>query len=196
MPNPLVDLVTAEEAEAHMAAGGMDCPDDETLDWLVTAASSAVSSYLNRELVSQPWTHVCDGKGGSRIFLPNTPVTAVTSLKIDDIAIPAAANARAAGYIVTENGIALRGHIFHRGVMNVEIAYTGGYATIPPIIKAACLETLRAMRQTIERETGVTSMSAGGHSLSFASPESVIAGCFTPHVTAMLRGFERVIPAA
>lgn len=195
MANPLVDLVTAEEAEAHFNAAGMECPDDETLAWLITTGSSAISNYLNRELVSQEFTETYDGKGGVRLFLPNTPITAVSSLKIDDVAIPASANTSSRGYVIAGSNIGLRGYMFTRGIMNVEITYTGGYVTIPPVIKSASLEAIRAVRQMLERETGVTSLSAGGHSMSFASPESIIAGCMTSHVTAMLRGFERVTPA-
>lgn len=177
------DLTNIETVKAWLAVTGTK--DDVVLTRLVTQVSEAVEQYVSRTLKSASYTETRDGPGGARLSMPNHPITAVASLSIDGVAIPAASNATANGYVFSPTLIALRGYVFTQGVMNVTVQYTGGYATIPGDIEQACIDWIGHIYRSRDR-IGHNSKSINGETVSF------FVGPIPKAVEQMLKPYRRV----
>lgn len=137
------DLANLADVKAWLQSGGGTFPDtdDALLSRLISAASRFIETWLKRPIALAGWREVRDGTGGRHLVLANFPVTAVSSLSIDGVAIPPALNdgGWSAGYVATPSGIYLRGYVFTRRPQNVIATYTAGYATVPPDVAQACI---------------------------------------------------------
>jgi hypothetical protein len=158
------DLTTLGDVKAWLQTGQAPFPatDDALLTRLITAASRFIQTWLNRQIASAAWYEVRDGTGGQRMTFGNFPVTAVLSLSIDGIAVPAAsAGGCDAGYVFSPTELALRGYVFSCRPQNVAITYTAGYSTTPPDIAQACIE-LVCLRYRERSRIGEVSRATGG----------------------------------
>ena len=134
------DLCALADVKAFL--GITSSATDAVLSALITNVSAAIESYCNRTFASAAYTETRNGNGGWRLFLGNGPVTAVVSVAVDGQAIPAAADALASGYLFDEGTLYLRGYCFSRGVQNVTVSYTAGYASVPGDVVQACVEAV------------------------------------------------------
>jgi len=138
---------------------------DASLTALITAVSTAIQNGLGRQFASASYTETRDGQDTAGLMLANYPVTAVSSLTIDGVAIPAAVG-QGAGYIVHQFGVSLRGYSAPRGVKNVVVSYTAGYSTVPEDIGQAAINLVslvHASRNTV----GVRSKTLGGETITY-----------------------------
>jgi uncharacterized phiE125 gp8 family phage protein len=117
---------------------------DAVLQSLVTNASALIESYCSRVFARATYTETRNGNGGSRLFLANSPVSAVSAVAIDGQTIPAASGPLTTGYAFDAGVIYLRGYCFNRGVQNVTVSYTAGFATVPADVAQACIELVAA----------------------------------------------------
>lgn len=127
---------------------------DAVLTTLITNVSATIESYCNRTFASTAYVERRNGQGGYRLFLANGPVIAVSSVTVDGIVIAVAPDALTSGYLVDANTVYLRGYAFSRGVQNVSVNYTAGYATVPPDVAQACIECVAshfAKRERIDK---------------------------------------------
>lgn len=172
----MADLITVEEARAYMARSGASAPNDPTLlQMLVSGASEAIARYLQRELASGAREQVTNGAGGIVTTLREWPVTAVASVSVDGIAIPESTAEGEPGFTFDEIAVYLRGHYrFTRGVRNVRIGYTAGYATIPADVKLACAEIV-TLRHKERDWIGIASKGLAGETVSFTQYEMPLA---------------------
>lgn len=136
------DLTTAADVSTFL--GQASNIDAALLGTLVTNASAFVLNYVNRNLLTASYTETRNGHGGSRLALREYPVTAVSSVTVDGVAIPAAPDAVSNGYVFDDLVLYLRGYCFTRGVQNVVIGYTAGYASVPADVAQACIEIVAA----------------------------------------------------
>lgn len=196
MANALVDLVTLTQAKTYLGATSANVPADSLLGDLITGVSEQIQSYLSRNIPSQTYTVTLNGNGQDRISLPNTPITAVLALSVDGVAKSPAVNATAAGYVFSDTQVMLRGDRFSRGVQNVALTYTAGFAVIPPDLVNATLEGLSAVVQSLSRDPGVRSEKAGDTGYTYGGTDiNALANlCLTPNVTAILNQLRRVVP--
>lgn len=159
------DLTTLEDVKAWLQTGQTAFPDtdDLLLQRLITAASRFVQTWLNRPIASADWQEVRDGTGGRRLIFANFPVTAVLSVSINGLAIPASApdGGSDAGYVFTPTELALRGYVFTCRPQNVVITYTAGYLEPPPDIAQACIE-LVCLRYRERSRIGEVSRTVSG----------------------------------
>jgi len=72
-----------------------------------------------------------------------------------------------------------------RGVRNVSVSYTAGYAAIPYEVEQACLETIALRYKEIER-IGVRSKSLAGETVSYIVNE------LSPSAMAQLQPYRRI----
>jgi hypothetical protein len=105
--------------------------DDPLLTRLVSAASAFIQTWLNRQIASASYTENRDGHGKRVMPLANYPVTAITGVTVDGVAIPPAPDTLSPGYRLVNDQVALNGYLFPRGYGNVQIIYTAGYASTP-----------------------------------------------------------------
>lgn len=115
-------------------------PDTALLTRLISACSAAMQTYLNRDIISTNYVDTFDGNGKSGIALRNFPVTAVSSVLVNNISISPASNPVSTGFLFDTYSVNLKGYCFEKGVDNVEISYTAGYSTVPLDIEQACID--------------------------------------------------------
>lgn len=187
MAEPLsADLTTLENVKEWLGILETEA-DDTLLARLITAASQFIQTWIGRLIASQGYTEVRDGHGGRRLIFANYPVTAVASVKVDGVAIPAANGALAAGYRFTATFLSLTGYAFTRALGNVELAYTAGYAATPPELEQACID-LVALRYKERERIGQVSASLAGQTVTF-SQKDVPDG-----VRTVLNAWKKVVP--
>lgn len=103
-----------------------------------------------------------DGTGDDELLLPNWPVTEIANLMVDGEAIPARPDVDSDGYVYNGSIGLVQGvgYSFTRGVQNVDITYTAGYAACPADLKlVAILEIKRAWKKAYKGEVGKSSES-------------------------------------
>jgi hypothetical protein len=167
------DFTTLSDVKAWLQNGQSSFPttDDALLSRLITAASQYIQTWLNRQIPLADYIEVRDGTGGHRLQFGCFPVVTVQSLTVDGQTILQAASSCAAGYSFSTSQLSVRGYNFCRGAQNVVIAYTAGYATIPPDIAQACID-LVALRYRERTRIGEISKSLGGiETVSFSQKD-------------------------
>jgi uncharacterized phiE125 gp8 family phage protein len=158
----IYDLTTLATLKSYINVGSQD---DVLLQRLLTSASIAIESYCNRDFVSLSYTSTFDGNNARYMVLPDYPVTAVSSVTINGVSIPAGSITNA-GYYFDGQKIMLFGYIFTRGLGNVVISFTGGYAVIPYDLEQACIGLVQYWLGNRQRN-GEVSRSMGGQTISY-----------------------------
>lgn len=186
------DLTTLAAVKAWLSTGQQPMPptDDALLTALVSAESQAMQTWLGRQLAAQDWAEARDGNDGVRMSFAAFPVSAVLSLTIDGRPIspapPLGGVNSGFGYVFTPTQLGLRGCRFWRGVQNIGLVYTAGYAAVPPDLMQAATE-LVALRYKERSRTGETSKHLGGESVNYR------AG-LPDHLTMTLARYQQVAP--
>jgi hypothetical protein len=180
------DLTTLANLEAWrgLASGNQD---EALLSRLITAASSYIETWCDRQFASQSYTETRDGTGAPRMAFAQTPVSAVASVTIDGQNIPPGDAVSTPGFYFTPTMLYLNGYAFHRGLGNVALVYTAGLAATPPEIEQACIE-LAAFRYREMERTGVASKALAGETTSFVIRD------MPPAVATILAAWRRVVP--
>lgn len=182
----MADLTTLANVKAWLNV--KTSTDDTLLDRLISACSTFVQSWLNRQILTATSTEVRHGEGGTRLLLANYPVTAVQSLTINGRTIPPAADSTSPGYLFDDMEIALVGYEFCRGNFNVQVEYTAGFATVPLDIEQAVIETI-GLRYKEKDRIGQNSISQGGQITT-----SFMIKDLTPATLTTLTQYRRVVP--
>lgn len=102
--------------------------DDALLARAVTAFSSHVQSWLNRNFGVASYSEKRNGTGTAMMAFKNYPVVSVSSLVVGVTTIQLSADGISAGYVFDERMLCLIGYTFPMGMQNVTINYTAGYA--------------------------------------------------------------------
>lgn len=160
--------------------------DDALLSNLIARISAMAERYCNRSFLSAARTEVRYGSGSTAMVMLYTPITAVASLSIAGVAIPAAASATTPGYRIDGNALRLVGYKFTRDAV-VEISYTAGYATVPLDVEQAVIETVMLSYRRKDH-IDVTSKSLAGETISY------IISQFSASSKAALGNYRRVTP--
>lgn len=168
------DLTTLANIKSWL--GKTDTSSDILLDLLITQISDEIRTYTNRDIYPVTnYGEMRDGNGRENLTVLQYPIIAVSGVTINGVSIPTITTPGGAGYAFDKNSIRLSGYCFAKGVQNVTINYSAGYATIPPVIERACIE-LVAHRFEGRNRIGVKSKSQGQQNSTFdtsALPESV-----------------------
>jgi hypothetical protein len=149
---------------------------DALLTRMIQAFSDAVANYINRDLGSQSYDVIRDGNGSNILMFVNYPVTGVTSLTVDGLTVPARPAPGQNGYVFTTTKMTLVGSVFNKGVQNIELVYTAGFATIPTEIEQAVIEWI-ADRYVSRDRISINSKSLAGETISYAQndiPDPVV----------------------
>ncbi len=184
------DLCLLADLKAWLPVTGTT--EDTMLQHLITNVSAWIEQWLSRSIYIAATVEMRDGTGTGRMVFANFPVTAVTAVEVDGVAIPLADSPTADGYYFTEVYVGLRGpYRFTRGSANVKLAYSAGYATnqasVPAELEQCALE-LCALRYRERASVGVSSKNLGGEQVVFdhsAMPRSVAA---------LLENYKRRVP--
>jgi len=185
MPSP-IDLTTLANLESWLGlASGNE--DEALLARLITATSGFIQTWCDRQFAAQSYSETRDGTGALRMAFAQTPVSAVASVAIDGNAIPPGDAFSAPGFYFTPTMLMLNGYEFCRGLGNVALTYTAGFAATPPEIEQACIE-LASLRYRELGHIGTASKSVAGESTSFLVKD------MPPSVATILAPWRRVLP--
>lgn len=166
--------------------------DDTLLKRLLLAATDFFDNCVGRGIIAQSYTETRNGSDQVAMWLHNYPVTAVASLTINGVAIDASVDVRSWGYVFDANHIYMRspasvegweqwiaGFVplpnffsgeptrFSKGVQNVTVVYTAGYASVPQDIKQAIVELVAWKYKAKDHIGQSTSQTAGVVTTSF-----------------------------
>jgi hypothetical protein len=167
--------------------------DDLMLARLITAVSEFIRSYTQLKFDVENYTEYRSGKGWGQamLVLKNQPIVSVTSLTIDDVAIPALPSnipdPNGVGFAYLPTHISLYGYEFSEGLDNIIAVYSAGYASVPYDLVQAAIELVTFKFREKER-IGHKSKSLGGETVAFITAE------MPDSVKAALNKYRRVIP--
>lgn len=164
------DLTTLANVKDWLEIEADQTDDDATLSRLITAASGWLERWLNRQIRLADYDELRDGTGAATLVLKQYPVVAIASLAIDGRAVPAAGSATAPGYRIVGRRVALNGYAFTRGIGNVAVSYSAGYAEVPPEIEQAAIE-LVARRYRGRKHTGLVSEAFAQQTTSYSQAD-------------------------
>lgn len=183
-------------AEYKVWSGITGTAQDALLTVLVDAVSMEVRRWCDRNLTdgfeSKARTERYDGTGEQTIQLVEWPITSITSVKIynaggdydtldtdtyrvnGDSGVLSRIDTRLGRYPVTAFGTVNATFSvqpwFEAGFDNIEVTYTGGYATIPADLKMACYRLTDLAYAARGRNMGIQSESLGGYSYTNMDP--------------------------
>lgn len=173
----MADFCTIADLEAFLQ---ISIPyDSEAAARAIQEATNAIKTYCQQEIEQVAGDEITlDCAGGTKLFLPELPVTAVTeviedgeTLVVDD------------DYKLGQYGILHRiGAKWAEGIQIIEITYAHGYAMLPGIVvDVATRAAARAYQAGLRAEEadgvpGVASKSLGDYAVTFGSEQSTGAG--------------------
>jgi hypothetical protein len=175
-------------------AGIVSGDDDDEITRVINEVSAEIEGRCGRQFISRTYTHDgdvaggnlprLDSFGGTRLWLPQLPVTSVTTLKVYPTH-----SALTEGYdedfvIGHDEGMIelVNGNGFYRGRQLVEITYVAGYLTAPgetqgwawgwnvdaaEIQEAATVLSAFRFNQKNRQREGIASISEGGATVSY-----------------------------
>ena len=167
------DLTTLADAKQWIGIVGSS--DDAVIVDLISAYSAYVQQWMNRKILLASYTDTFNGRGNIAQMLPNYPLTAVSAVSVDGVAIPARTTPTGTGYFFDEDSVILSGYTFTRGRSNVSISYTAGYATVP-LELAQAVNELVGLRYNLRDKQGWSSKTLAGETVSLITkdmPDSV-----------------------
>lgn len=131
-------------ADVKAYRGITDANSDAILTTLITNVSALIETYCNRVFAQATYTETRNGGCGPKLYLMNGPVTEVSSLSVNGQAVPPAPDAISYGFVWDASTVYIRpgGYPgeFYKGIQNVTVTYTAGYASVPPEVNQACVE--------------------------------------------------------
>jgi hypothetical protein len=176
----MANLTTLEKVRRQIFGNEPEISADDILNTLLASSSTWVEREVGGDLMLATITETRDGDGCTRMLLtrshswrPGRPVTTVTSVTVDGVAIPArpavsSSNANPNGYLYRDDRVDLVGYTFTTGTANVVIVYTAGFVACPTDVEQATLEHV-ALRYRDRKHTGLESASGGGDSVNYSN---------------------------
>jgi hypothetical protein len=175
----MADFCTVDDVASFLQVSITTAAQIAAAERAVTEAAAAIRNYTNQylELVEDE-TIMLDSRGGTRLFLPELPVTEVTEVIEDDETLDVDDD-----YKLGQWGILHRvgGAKWDKGIQIIEVTYSHGYAILPDdIIAIATRAAARAYQAGLRAESddavlGVQSKSLGDFSVAYSN-ESVTDG--------------------
>lgn len=177
-------------------AGSASAAEAAELQALITSVSAWITNYCGRNFVGVvACNEIRNGTGKERIVLADRPLVAVTSITVNQCAIPPQVADGQPGYFIIPtpaadslgpNIIALERYCFARGRYNVRLSYTAGWATIPLAVAQACIEIVTAAYKRGPRDPALTSQAVENQTTAFSQ------AAITPAAMAMLDPYRKV----
>lgn len=135
----IADFTTLANVKEYLGIVTTATKDDSLLGKLISRASSFICNYCTTTFLLANYTEQRDGNDSMRLMLRNLPVAAVTALTIDGQAIPPGGNSQKNGFWCDDTFVYVKGYRFNRGMCNINVAYSAGFATLPTDIEDVCI---------------------------------------------------------
>lgn len=147
-------------ADVKTYSGASDTSTDAVISQLIENASAFIERFCNRIFAITAYSETRNGNNRPRMTLNNGPISTVTSVTIDSVAIVASSGPTVPGYTFDEHSVYLRPggtyNTFRRDVQNVQVSYSAGFATVPYDVAQACIELIQfklAKRTRIDKKS-------------------------------------------
>jgi hypothetical protein len=172
-------LVTADEVDSYIQ--NQNATNDTVIEYIINAVSQMFSTYCDRAFITATYTALkLDGNGRSDFYLPNWPVTLLSSIAEDGVALTVDVDF----YADLPHGILSKARWnwpwydvtakWTTKPQGILVTYTAGYTqagTLPADLKLAALkEIARQYQAFITKDTGDASRSVQGSSVSKSEP--------------------------
>lgn len=167
----MIQLVSLDDARTWLGSSAQPCSDGQ-LTHMLEVASDTIVRFIGYDPTPASYTRIFNGRDNQRMILPDRPVTAVTSVIIDGVAIPPSSSPCEQGFVFDDKSVMLRSKRFVRGWQNVAISYAAGFAAMPADIQDAVIQLVKLQYFAIDRDpdlrgenvTGVYSAQYGASS--------------------------------
>lgn len=169
-------LVSLTDAKTFMQISGSS--EDTIVGDLVNMASAAINKYCGRVLLSKAFEEYLDGDGSTQLILPKFPVTTLTSVNDDPLRVWGAGTAKSSSDMILDGDSGIitlfnNGGEFTKGVRNIKVVYTAGYAvgSMPWDIRTACFLLVSQWYRTAYQkwQRGVASEQVGNRNITFVN---------------------------
>ncbi len=165
-------LVTRAQVKDYYGITSANHDDDLLISSLIDRVSYMFRTITDNVFASATYTHQLDGNGLSLLYLPNWPITSITSIYTNDDWDFTDSDdlIDAADYRVDDGQryVQLIDDVFPRGKMNIQVVYVAGHTTIPADIEQACIEEV-IRRFKHRRDFDVTSKTQPDGSVSYTA---------------------------
>jgi hypothetical protein len=161
-------FATAEDLATWLQRD-LDAADTATANQALDLASATMQSLTGQHLfVKSNDVATLDGSGTYLLFLPETPVTAVTSITLNGTAVPTA------DYAWYRHGAIVGVAGWGNKAKSVVVTYSHGYATGTPEYETLRGINLRAAAKAFENPGGAESETIVSYTYRFAAVEAAV----------------------
>lgn len=159
----MADYCTLAEAKLWLNITTINS--DTLISSLITSASAYIDNWTGRTFSTATKTFSVNGNGSPIMMVKYYPITAVSAVSVDGVSY-SASNGTSAGYLFDDTTVYLIGAQFNKGIQNVTITLTHGYATIPADIKQVVIELVGKKVKETDR-IGIQSKNLAGETITF-----------------------------
>jgi hypothetical protein len=164
--------------------------DDTLLASLVSGVSAWIQNWIGRIIESESYTDTLNGNGKTVLCFLHYPVTAVTSVTIDGVAIPARSAPGQSGFYFDSDFLYLDGYCFTKNsAQNVVLVYVAGFAAVPLDLGLAANKLCAISYRELDRQ-GLSSKGLAGEQTNF------IVTDMPKDVLSILQSYKRVVPTS
>lgn len=166
-------IITLAELKAYLSI--TDDTQDTLLTIFMNSANSYVEKYTGRKFDSAEYTQLFDWKGQVALSVKNYPIITLTSVKYNSwtLSTPVREDFDANSYKASnDNWLIQFISPISRDFSNIQVTYTGGFATIPWDLKLATLK-YAATSYNLMSSDGITKESVSGDILEYSIDKAV-----------------------
>lgn len=130
---------------------------------ILQSTQEIVTNHLGFNPESSEHDDFISAIGTNRLYLYAHPITLVTSVAVDGVAL------QSDEYTIHDNYLRLKQGVWPLGIENVEVVYTAGWSalTLPDTVKMVILQIATLMLQEAGENIGITGKSFGENSRTF-----------------------------
>ncbi len=167
---------------------------DSLLSRLISAASTFMQKWMSNVIALTTYNETRNGVGGIRMMTLNAPIASVSSVTINGNVIPPrpplgpGSTTYPGGWVNDDVSIMVTGWEFCRGMQNINIVYSSGYATTPPDLEQACIDIIGDWFKYRER-IGKVSEGIEGQTIMFTNAQ------IPPRALAIMNTYNTKYPA-
>jgi len=174
----MADLITLSELKPYIKVEASETAFDTLLNAMISEISKLMQNFIGCDVIEATYPSIkVNGSGRSVLDLPNWPITAVSSVKEDEIALIEGTDfeiSQHGDYLIRLDGFGGESN-WVKGVKNITVSYTAGYSDLPGDLKLACKKQIgHEWKQQSNKEWGETSRSFPDGSVAFTPTSDLL----------------------
>jgi len=187
----MADLITLAELKPYIKVEASETSFDTVLNAMISEISKLFQSFVGCDILTDTYSSIkVNGSGRSVLDLPNWPITAVSSITEEDIALIEGTDFEISvnrDYLIRLDGLGGESK-WAKGIKNITVSYTAGFSGTPGDLKLACKKQIgHEWKQQSNKEWGETSRSFPDGSVAFTPTSELLDS-----VKAILKRYRRI----